>query len=250
MDDFYIVLPSNVRNLTGKRNASGHYFTYLPKPISLDTNTWKVAVVDISYFTTWYNITPENCTIHGRLANGVATFGDTPPSHYKTLPLLMKAINKLLKSMGQYAKFSIVSGTGRCQLTIPPGERVGLHRTVSVMLGFDSNTYGSSSDTLQKVEAIQDGDVGISLHNIYLYSDIVKTRVVGDTYAPLLRTIPANTAERGHMVHHEFLNPHYMSLETGELSVIEIKLCDDSGEVIQFDRGHVIVQLHFKQILE
>ncbi len=246
MDDFYVVLPSNVHNITGQQNYPGHYFTYLPKPISLDSDAWRVALTDVSYHATWYNITPANCRIQGLGSDGPYET-DVRTGYYKTLGKLAHFVNKALQRAGLTATLTLNAETGLCHLNVPSGEVVALHSSVSKMLGFESTYFPSS-----EYNAHSRGDMGISmLDNIYLYTDIIKTRIVGDTYAPLLRTMPAlaSTEKRDRLVHREFLTPHYLSLVTEEISVIEIKICDNYGKVIRFDdKGHVIVQLHFKKV--
>ncbi len=249
MEDFYVVLPSNVRNITGERNTPGHYITYLPKPITLDSDAWKVALVDVSYFSTWHNITPANCQIQGLGPDGPYEV-DIRTGYYKTLDKLVHFVNKALQRAGLTATLTLNADTGLCRLNVPSGEVITLDSSVSEMLGLES-TYFPSKHPSTDYNAASRGDMGISmLNDIYLYSDVVETRIVGDTYAPLLRTMPAlaSTDKRGRMTHREFLNPHYLSLSTGQISVIEIKLCDDIGNVIRFDGGYVIVQLHFKKV--
>ena len=83
---------------------------------------------------------------------------------------------------------------------------------------------------------------------MYIYSDIVSETVVGNRFVPLLQTVPIKTGAVGDLVHQEFLHPQYMPLQSGSLSSIHVQLCDESGNLIQFTKGHVIVKLHFKRI--
>ena len=73
MDDFYMVLPSNVHWSAEPPNTTGNYKTPLPKPLELDQDCWQVALTEISYPQSWSK------EIH-------AEFFDITP-YYKTLVL-------------------------------------------------------------------------------------------------------------------------------------------------------------------
>ena len=80
-----------------------------------------------------------------------------------------------------------------------------------------------------------------------LRRDIVEYSMVGDTYMPILRTIPIYNADYGDMKHYEFIHPHYLKLQTRSISVIEIRICNSVGELIPFEQGSALVKLHFKK---
>ena len=63
-DDFYVVLPSNVKNVSGERNTISSYQTYLPKPITLDKNVWRVALVQINLPVTWTHVSGDIAKLH------------------------------------------------------------------------------------------------------------------------------------------------------------------------------------------
>ena len=49
MDDFHVVILSNVKNVSDEINTIGSFRTYLPKLITLDKNEWHVALVQIDF---------------------------------------------------------------------------------------------------------------------------------------------------------------------------------------------------------
>lgn len=249
MEDFYIVLPSNVGNLSGEKNETGHYKTYLPKPIILDAEKWKVALVDISFYATWYNITEETAKIEAKLPDVPVRTLSMRPGFYGCENALMRHINLVLSHLGIRGRFLKNPDTHLIRLKLEPGAQIRLHPIISSMLGFDENIFRSNEEDEDYIEADHPSNLDITVKHIYIYSDIVKHMVVGNTYAPLLQTIPARPIKHGDMTHNEFLNPHYLALQTGDLSVIEMRLCDEVGETIKFESGNVIVKLHFKQVV-
>ena len=60
--EFFITLPSNVKSITSEPNTIANYITKLPQRIILN-GKWQVALVEISYPLTWYNIN-RPCTIN------------------------------------------------------------------------------------------------------------------------------------------------------------------------------------------
>jgi len=76
---------------------------------------------------------------------------------------------------------------------------------------------------------------------MYVYCDILKLTLVGDTYVPLLHSIAIDDSP-GKYISKEFLNPHYIPLQYGFISNIQIRLCDDIGENLRFEWGKVIVK--------
>jgi len=78
-----------------------------------------------------------------------------------------------------------------------------------------------------------------------VYTDIIEPRVVGDTLAPLLRLVPRGTYGEDSV--ETFKNIEYIPLRTKYFSTIEIDIRDDTGRPIPFERGKVVVTLHFRQ---
>ena len=58
--DFYIVLPSNVTSDEFPNNTTSDYSTALPVPLKLRQGKWEVALVELHFPHTWYNITSDN----------------------------------------------------------------------------------------------------------------------------------------------------------------------------------------------
>jgi hypothetical protein len=82
--------------------------------------------------------------------------------------------------------------------------------------------------------------------SVYLYSDIVTPRPVGDYYVPLLRTLPAERLKHDD-VHIIYEKPHYIPLIRSQFNSLEILITSEKGKEISFDEGHVIVTLHFRR---
>jgi len=208
-----------------------------------------VAVVDISFLESWFNVTMENCevTLQGPLSDPIRTH--IPLNNYKDVSALVSALNLLIKTTPLHSNFRI-RDDGRAVLKLHPQEQITLHDITAAMMGFMISDFKQdpTSNGITWHAAVRPPNVHLPLQNIYIYSNIVENIAVGDTYAPLLQVVPVQTNVYGSVQHHQFLNPLYMSLSTDELSVIEVKLCDDRGNEIDFAVGNVILKLHFRKV--
>ena len=81
---------------------------------------------------------------------------------------------------------------------------------------------------------------------IYVYTDVVESRIVGDSVAPLLRALPVG-GSHGETVSDRFTNIHYVPLMYSHFKSIEIDIRDDTGRRVPFEYGRVTVTLHFRR---
>ena len=81
---------------------------------------------------------------------------------------------------------------------------------------------------------------------IYVYTDVVESRIVGDSLAPLLRALPVS-GSHGATVSDRFTNIHYVPLLYSHFKSIEMDIRDDTGRRVPFEYGRVTVTLHFRR---
>ncbi len=81
---------------------------------------------------------------------------------------------------------------------------------------------------------------------LYVYSDIVEDEQVGDTRAPLLRTVHIGGSV-GQTVNKEFERPYYKPVRKQYINSILVEIKDDTGRDIEFTSGKVICVLHFRR---
>ena len=90
-------------------------------------------------------------------------------------------------------------------------------------------------------------DITYGFNSLYIYCNVVRPQIVGDVYAPLLRTVALPSVGRGHIMQKTYDQPHYVPVSTDELNTIEINIKDDTGKSVSFASGKVICKLHFRQ---
>ena len=88
-------------------------------------------------------------------------------------------------------------------------------------------------------------DVGL-FQNIYINTDLIQTQYVGDTRANVLRII-APVQEKGQVETFNFAPIFYFPLRVVKFNTIEINITGDTGQLVPFDGGVVIVVLHLRR---
>ena len=88
-------------------------------------------------------------------------------------------------------------------------------------------------------------DLEGGLTTLFVYCDIVKESVVGDSLSPLLRIsiIPTEVDN----VNKIYNKPYYRNLARKNFETIHLYIRDEFGRPIQFQTGRVSVTLHFRR---
>lgn len=265
--DFYIVLPSNTPTPSDFENTLAHFKVTLSQTINLDAE-YEVALAEIGYTKSWYNV-PEDLPISMAMMNNKtwlppSPVGTLPKGNYEEIGKLCDAINKIGADFAalynsplfkvrapkleyndlsnQITKVEGSSGTKRTMFEFPD--------FLAAMLGLNkSRKRIRNSEIIERPN--EHVDIRGGIHNIYLYCNVVKDRIVGDTFANLLRVvaIPENTAFGAH-VNIDYSKRQYLRINRSNLRDFEILLLDDSGAKIPFTHGRTTVTLHFRPILK
>ena len=85
------------------------------------------------------------------------------------------------------------------------------------------------------------------LNEIYVYTDIIDTVLVGNTQVPLLGYFPIQT-KWGDNGYWNFNPVYYIKVKENTIRTISIRLCDETGDTIKFESGNVICRLHFRRV--
>ena len=88
-------------------------------------------------------------------------------------------------------------------------------------------------------------DITKGVHSLFVYCNFCEPQIVGDVYAPLLRSV-AIKGSRGEHVTKTYGEPHYLPVSTDTVDMIEINIKDDTGHDVPFTSGKVVCKLHFR----
>ena len=88
-------------------------------------------------------------------------------------------------------------------------------------------------------------DMGL-FQNMYINSDLIETQFVGDTRANVLRII-APQQEKGQVETFNFTPIFYFPLRVSKFNTVEINITGDTGRLVPFDGGVVVIVLHLRR---
>ena len=88
-------------------------------------------------------------------------------------------------------------------------------------------------------------DMGF-FQNIYINSDLIETQFVGATRANVLRVI-APQKEKGQVETFSFTPIFYVPLRVVKFNSVEINITGDTGRLVPFEGGVVVVVLHLRR---
>ena len=248
---FYIICPSNASMNLYSDNKPGVFRINLPKRIKL-RGRYEVGLAEISYPITYDSFNYAKSYRLKTLFNGKPglTALLTKTLYLSVDELIQEIRAKIVLSQGWPSSTSQVADAfthdkllNRVKYNLTAGLSVRLPQEVSDVLGFKDNEWLSLSGTATYPPDIRNG-----VHELFVYSNIVEPQLVGDVYAPLLRTvaIPAKL-ERGAQERMAYDSPHYVPVLMDEISTIEVNIKSDTGENISFATGKTVCTLHFRR---
>lgn len=212
---------------------------------SLDlTGQWEVGLTEIQYPHSWYNVSedqawfeivenPEAPVVRFILKNG---YYNSPDKIMKTIWGLKRSING-----GEKVKIEFDDVSHKVTITIQEEAVMKVSTSLAKILGFEEEEFRIGIHIAPWVCDVRQG-----FHSLYIYSNIVQSSMVGDALVPLLRIV-AIEGSSGEMVTHTYQNIQYVPLQQRQFDTIEIDIKDDTGLPVPFERGKVIVTLHFRQ---
>ena len=239
---FYLTLPSNASLNEFPNNKTTSYRLKLPQSIDLE-GVWEVGLYSISYPNTWYTL-QKGVDTHLFYADRTGLFQQAimDYGYYQSMQEVIKAANKaLFRNVSDNIKLTYNAFTGKVTVQIKNGFQFAVMKQLSIILGF-----GGKDVILKKTtESPYVADL-TTISTIYVYCDIVEPQIVGDTSAQLLKSIPAE-GRFGDIIAKTFTNIQYLPIRTKSFEAVEVLLRNDTGDPVPFERGKVVITLHFRK---
>ncbi|CAH1240726.1 Hypp6082 [Branchiostoma lanceolatum] len=257
---FYVTLPSDGSMDVYPDNTLSTYMTKLSHPIDMK-GEWQVALAEIQYPHTWMNVregenmlvffmTDEKDEEDGREYEIVKIAA----GYYKDIFQIMEALNEAASLrypdlFKQHDMFAYSMAAKRVTMVLPP-MTVNATTTKTYLMGSLAKKLGwgvKSAIYGSWIQATHAPNLNDGLESLYVYCDHVQHRLVGGVKVPLLRIVKAE-GEDGAVIDHDIRVPQYIPLARKRFETIEINIRDHFGEPVPFERGRVIVTLHFRQL--
>lgn len=187
-----------------------------------------------------------NISYEIRIAKEIWTELILNPGTYKEAQDLEKEMTKSAV-FNKYFKFTYDPRLNRFDVTSPennPNLSLHFENGLNDVLGFSEKVLKSS-------ETIQKGDLEVNLmrgiSSLFVYCDFIDPIRVGNSIAPLMRTVSFHSLQYGEAVNRIYVEPHYLPINKTFIDAIEIMICDASGQTIPFVEGLTTVVIHFKR---
>jgi hypothetical protein len=97
-----------------------------------------------------------------------------------------------------------------------------------------------------KLKGLTPGTIN-TVQRMYVYTNIIEPIDMNDKSVKLLKLVNTK-GERFKTTQEDFLNPIYMKVKKGKMSMIEVLIADDSGGGVPFQSGTVVLTLHFRRV--
>lgn len=263
MTNFFLTLPSNASLNHFPENTLAHYHNKLPEALDLTKPDWEVGLVEMTCPNDWPNISREEvheAYVNVRFIKGAKEKVTLPAGYYPTPRVLVDQLNSMIQAQVENPRlrnsvgFEFNDIQQKASLKLKPGVKVSLGGKISRMLGFApgdkpnkrKNKNGdekANSEEEEKIPADRYPDIHDGIHNIFVYSNVVRARQVGDRMVPLLRILPTSKNDG----YHSLDNVHYVPTCRRVLDSVEIDIRTPNGQSFPFEVGQVIVTLHFRQ---
>ena len=264
---FYVYLPSNVPDQTG-RNSIRSYKTFLNPIIHLSKNfIWDIGVASFFYVNSITNITqPQyfdivfytqssnklssvrcglnsgDYTTGGKLVEGLlGVFNKTKYDGIKLDEIIDVKYSEISRKIFFYRKESINPSKTK--------ESVGADSSISITF---------LTEELPKLLGIEPGEIHPlpvhtkysldfhpNFHGIYVYSDISAFQNIGNVQAPILASFGVK-GQSGELICERPQNIAYARVLNYDINSIHISLNTETGEPVPFESGFAQVVLHFR----
>lgn len=287
-ESFYVTLPSNVKTENNSvssddavENSMTSWLTQLHHWIHLE-GSYEVGLAEFSYTYSWFNINKKQpimlCQIDGTCLKVDNQYVE--PGIYNDIHKLLDIIKKKMASfkVTWWRKPVIKMGESGTSIQVLPGEvrasgaleggtllypKFG--DELSGLLGLPSFKPRGEFSTDEAKKTYYDNwivphyfnydgkfhpfDLRAGVHSLFVYSDIIKHRFVGNAMAQLLRKVEIpNSVNFGDQINITFERPHYHPITSSSLCSIQITIRDDTDSPISFKFGRCFAVLHFRRI--
>ena len=239
---------------------------------------WEVGLSEIQYPISWYNVNKEDVhleTYHVDLlsSSGMAAVHDVspPPGHYDSPDALVKQINATIaskESKKNLIRFSYNEISKKITITFGPDAKLPTVLVMGKMFAelsgfsladvksifYEHEEKGKEDDNWWKIKGAANRSITGSnicdlqrvFYSLFVYCDVVEHIVVGDVKAPLLRTVNI-TGKEDLTINRIFQTVQYVPVQRKQFSTIGIDIRDNTGHMVPFQRGKVLVTLHFRR---
>ena len=261
--EFTMSVPSNSSMDMFPKNTLADFTAHFKAPLELGSS-YEVGLCGIQYTKSWNNVRKgsNDFILHVQYyeEKGYYVRRKVPPGYYATIPELIKAIMKRANMTVKGLKISYNESTKHVRIRtdemrliakgdsekIPTRCTIKLRGDIARLLGFKSDTMiNTSKGVTSDFAATPSG----GFRQMYLYADIIYPQRHPDGDVKLLRIIPIEDKPNQSNVALSFSPVYYKSIMKHRIDTMHFTLTDDTGKLIGFEYGKVVIELSFRKKL-
>ena len=247
---FRMSLPSNSSLKYFPNNKAANFKVKTPYLSDLNSNdVYECALTEIIFPNRFKNVRDNSNEIKVYQFDDIKNFTEykLPPYYYATIEMLIKKIKEVLEI--KFISISYDSIEERTRVQVSNGYCINFGSDIARLLGFPSDNLIKSIDKnkVSETSPYHSTPTG-GLSTVYVYTDIIKHQIVGETATPLLRIINWNRRTNEDNTALTFEQLYFIPLKNSQFDVINILLLDDTGREIAFEYGKVVVVLEFRKV--
>ena len=249
----YVTLPCDGGGDIFPNNTISKYTVKLPHELKFKEDAYEAALVSCSFPRSYFNV--DDGYVVG---------------YYENVSEYLTALNARMLDLWRRSHKARRDDDAQFHFVLEPDGRVRFevtensnHASMRVnlppylwrKLGFESSEENIVTRNVRgivrrtPVKAKDYPDLDRDLHSIHVHCDAVEaSRTVGSEAVPVLREVPV-TGKHWTKIHFEPTHLEYFPLRKSHFSEITIEIKTQSGELVVFNYGKVVVDLHFRKRL-
>jgi hypothetical protein len=238
----YIILQSNIICKDKSFiNNSNNFKTLLPKELNLDSE-WEVALTEISIPSLSHTLSKSIMITYSTKSNFTTKL--ISKGFFENNDDLCSHLNDIKPDWFK-GKIYWDNITQKIIITLFKNERILMSNRLKKILGFKNKHYYNHPTFNKEYIKIFSEKIIRDDYLIYIFSDIIKDTLIGNTFKPILRLINIDKKYEKNM-YLKFKNLMYMPLKTDQINSIQISMRKSNYNLINFKPGIILLTLHFR----
>jgi hypothetical protein len=207
---------------------------------------WEIGLAEIQYPHSWYNVKNKEAWLkvhfykESELQKHLVLL---PDGYYSSAKRIIKAVDGKKHRTELKNKFDMNFSeiNDQINMKVKKDYQVIISPLIQSMLGFRQAIFPAAEYVSDWVADVKKG-----LNSLYVYCPLVELRMVGNSQVPLLSIVPVEGRD-GEMITRVFDPIQYCPLLQRRFQTVVIDIRDDTGSIVPFERGRVVVTLHCRK---
>jgi hypothetical protein len=238
-DEFYTVIRSGDSGTYFPSNTTSDFYVRLPHTLELHSD-WCVAVNEVWVTKQWYNV--RNAYIELCLSGDEYEKWPITSGYYGDNTWLVDELGRVASNASDgCVTFTYNLLNHKLYISTKPGVKVKLSPDLCEIAGVNICEIITGP-------WVSDHAMDVNKHDriMYIHCDMIAGQLFSDNIIPVVKVLDTSHYGFGEMIHDNIVSA-YADVDKKTFDVIHIELRGLTGEVIKFEGGQIIIQLHFKR---